>query len=205
MLQDSNNQHLTIGLFQFHKKAVSTYTKVNNSCDVLAALHSMVLLQLEDFLVCGNLSHICNSQIKFLKISSNGQLTNHNSFGQVNKKFGWFVIDFISVLLVFNNWHLFLNQFAPSPFAKNIPEEVKQVLKKNHMILINICIRLDNNAISLFVDQGVKGWPVPTLKQLFSMAVTFKSKFKKGTILSWENYQANKVSSCCFIFHFSQK
>jgi hypothetical protein len=73
------------------------------------------------------------------------------------------------------------------------------------MILINICICLDNNANSLFVDQGVKGWPVPTLKQLFSMAVNFKNKFKKGIILFWENYQANKVCSCCLIFHFSQK
>ena len=63
MLQDSNNQRLFIGLFQFNKKAASTYTKANNSCDVLAALHLMVMLQLEDFLVCGNLSHICHSQM----------------------------------------------------------------------------------------------------------------------------------------------
>jgi hypothetical protein len=49
MLQDSNNQRLSIGLFQFQKKAASTYTKANNSQDVLAALHLMVMLQLEDF------------------------------------------------------------------------------------------------------------------------------------------------------------
>jgi hypothetical protein len=61
----------------------------------------MIMLRLEDFLVYGNLLHICDSQIKFLKMSSNGQLTNHNSFGQENKKFAWFVIDFISVQLVF--------------------------------------------------------------------------------------------------------
>jgi hypothetical protein len=129
MLQDSNNQRLLIGLFQFHKKAASTHTEANNSRDVLAALHLMIMLQLEDFLVCGNLSHICDSQMKFLKMTSNGQLTNHNLFGQVNKKFAWFVIDFISVQLVFNYWYPFLTQFAPSPFAKNIPEEVKSALK----------------------------------------------------------------------------
>jgi hypothetical protein len=81
MLQDSNNQCLSIGLFQFHKKVASTYTKASNSRDVLTALHLMVMLYLEDFLVCGNLSHICDSQMKFLKMSSNGQLTNHNFFG----------------------------------------------------------------------------------------------------------------------------
>ncbi len=95
MLGDSNDQRLLIGLFQFQKKAVSTYTKANNSWDVLAALHLMVMLQLEDFLVCSKLSHICNSQMKFLKMPSNGELTNHNSFGRVNKKFAGFVIDFI--------------------------------------------------------------------------------------------------------------
>jgi hypothetical protein len=134
-------------------------------------------------------------------MSSNGELTNHNSFGRVNKKFVRFVIDFISVQLVFNNWYPFLTQFAPSPFAKNIPEEVESALKNNQMILINICIRLDHNANILFVEQDVKGCPVPTLKQLFSMAVIFKNKFKKGIISSWENYQANKdkVSRCCLI------
>jgi hypothetical protein len=121
----------------------------------------------------------------------------------VNKKFARFVIDFISVQLVFHNWYPFSTQFAPSPFAKNIPEEVKSALKSNQMILINICILLDHNANILFVKQGVKGWPVRTLKQLFSMAVTFKNKFKKGIILSWENYQANKVSSCCLIYPLS--
>ncbi len=173
---------------------MSTYIEANNSRDVLAALHLMVMLQLEDFLVCGKLSHICDSQMKHLKMSSNGKLTNHNLFGGVNKKFARFVIDFISVQLVFNNWYPFLTQFATSPFAKNIPEEVESELKNNQMILINICIRLDHNANILFVKQGVKGWPVPTLKQLFSMGVTFKNKFKKGIILSWKNYQANKVS-----------
>ncbi len=74
-------QYLLIGLFQFHKKVASTYTEANNSWDVLAALHLMVMLQPEDFLVCGKLSHICDSQMKFLKMSSNGQLTNHNLFG----------------------------------------------------------------------------------------------------------------------------
>jgi hypothetical protein len=100
MLRNSLNQRLVIGLFEFYKKGVPTYTKANNSCDVIATFHLMIFLQLEDFLVCGYLTHICNSQMKILKLLSypavDGQSTNHNSFGQVNKKFSWFVIDFIS-------------------------------------------------------------------------------------------------------------
>jgi hypothetical protein len=71
-------------------------------------------------------------------------------------------------------------QFAPSPFAKQVPDKVMQALKRNQLVLISICIHLNNNANSLFVDQGVKGWTVPTLKQLFLMAITFKNKSKKG-------------------------
>jgi hypothetical protein len=67
MLQDSNNQRLMIGLFEFHKKGVATYTEAKNSHDVFAALHLMVLLQLEDVLVCDHLTHIYDSQMKFLK------------------------------------------------------------------------------------------------------------------------------------------
>jgi hypothetical protein len=88
----------------------------------------------------------------------------------------------ISVQLVFNNWYPFSTQFAPSPFAKQVPKKVMQALKRNQLILINICICLDINANSLFNDQGVKGWHVPTLKQLFSMAVTSKNKSKKRII-----------------------
>jgi hypothetical protein len=143
--------------------------------------------------------------MKVLKLSSHpafdGKSTNHNSFGHVNKKFSWFVIDFLFVQLVFNNWYPFSTQFAPSPFAKQVPKEVVQPLKRNQLILINICICLNSNANLLFVDLGVKGWPVPTLKQLFSMVVTFKNKFKKGIISSWDNYRANKGSICLLILH----
>jgi hypothetical protein len=134
-----------------------------------------------------------------------GRSTNHNSCGQVNKKFSWFVIDFLSVQLVFNNWYPFSTQFAQSPFAKQVPKEVMQTLKRNQLIIINICICLNNNANSLFVDLGVKVWPVSTLKQLFLMVVTFKNKVKNGIISSWDNHQANKVSIFCLILYPSQK
>jgi hypothetical protein len=139
MLHDSLNQHLVIGLFEFHKEGASTYTEANNSCDVLASLHLMIFLQLEDFLVCGHLSHICDSQMKVLKLSSypsvDGQPINHNLFGQVNKKFSWFVIDLISVQLFFNTLYPFSTQFAPSPFAKQVIDE-ELVDSHQHLYLL---------------------------------------------------------------------
>jgi hypothetical protein len=103
MLRNSLNQRLVISMFEFKKKRTSTYTGANNSCDVLAALQLMTFLLLENVLVSGELSKASDSQMKVLKLSScpavKGQLTNHNSFGQVNKKFFHFVIDFLSVQL----------------------------------------------------------------------------------------------------------
>jgi hypothetical protein len=179
MLRNSLNQRLVIDTFEFNKKGMSTSTDANNSCDVLAALHLMTLLLLEDFLVSGELSQVSDSQMKVLKLSScpavDGQSTNHNSFGQVNKNVFRFVIDFLSVQLVFNICYPFSTQFAPSPFPKQVPKDMMQALKRNQLILINICICFNNNANSLFVDQGVKRWPVPTLKQLFLVVVIFKT------------------------------
>jgi hypothetical protein len=72
-------------MLEFKKKRTSTYTNANNSRDVLAALQLMMLLQLEDFLVYGELSQVSNSQMKVLKLSSHplvdGQPTSFNSFG----------------------------------------------------------------------------------------------------------------------------
>jgi hypothetical protein len=131
------------------------------------------------------------------------QPLNNNSFGRVNKKFCRFVIDFLSVQLVFNYWYLFASQFAPAPFSKQTPAEVMVALKRNRLILVALCIYMNNNANSLFIDQGIMGWSFPTLKQVFSMAVIFKNKFKKEIICSWEGYQDNHLSEC-FYFLFNE-
>jgi hypothetical protein len=69
--------------------------------------------------------------------SSNHQPINSNSFGRVNKTFACFVIDFLVVQLVFNNWFPFKCQNAPSPYARNIEPEAKMdVIQTNQKILI---------------------------------------------------------------------
>jgi hypothetical protein len=118
------------------------------------------------------------------------------------RSFGYFIIDFLSVQLVLNNWYPFASQFAPAPLSKQTPEELMVVLKRNQLILVELCICMKNNAMSLFVDQGIMRWSFPTLKQVVSMAATFKNKCKKGIVGSWEGYQENPVSEC-FYFLFN--
>jgi hypothetical protein len=108
------------------------------------------------------------------------------------------VIDFLSVQLVFDNRYPFASQFAPSPFSNQTCEKLMVVLKRNQLILVSLCICMNNDANFLFYDQEVMGWSVSSLKQVFSMAVTIKNKFKKGIICSWEGYQDNNVSECCY-------
>ena len=40
----------------------------------------------------------------------------------------------------------------------------------------------------------VQDWPMPSLKTVFSTAVTYRNKMQKGIISSWKNYAENHVS-----------
>jgi hypothetical protein len=53
-----------------------------------------------------------------------------------------------------------------------------------------------HSSVSLFKEEKMNrlGWPVPSLKTIFSSAVTMKHKVEKGIILSWDNYTWNTVS-----------
>ncbi len=100
------NQRLVIGAHSFRSQGTQTFTGANHFCDVFAALGLMLELMLEPFLVSSEGSRVTDSLMKLLKDSSAPNisgLTNSNSFGWVNKFFCHFVIDMLSVQLVFNN------------------------------------------------------------------------------------------------------
>ncbi len=47
-----------------------------------------------------------------------------NSFEKVIKSFVHFVIDFLCIQLLFNNWYPFGSQAAPSPYAKYAGQDI---------------------------------------------------------------------------------
>jgi hypothetical protein len=106
-----------------------TFIEANNSCDVLAGLALMSSLLLENYNKRGHFSRIIDTLMNQIKgsstPSSNRQPINSNSFGRVNKTFACFVIDFLAVQLVFNNWFPFKCQNAPSPYALKIEPKAK--------------------------------------------------------------------------------
>ncbi len=90
---------------------------------------------------------------------------------------------------------------VPLPFAKSTPIEVTNALQHDQSILVSLAVSMNVSSQVFYTKNGKLGWPVPSLKQLFSTAVAYKKKFKKGIISSWEGYNDNYVSiSIFFIF-----
>ncbi len=168
---------------------------------MLAGLSLMSSLLLENYNKRGHFSRISDTLMEQIKESStptsNRQPINLNSFGRVNKTFACFVIDFLAVQLVFNNWFPFKCQNAPSLYVRNIEPNAKMVaIKTNQQILISLILHINPRAHSLLLDQGHSGWPSPNLKKVFFTAQNFKVKFDKGIISSWEGYHVNKFKVC---------
>ena len=197
-VQNDKGHVLIIGSHSFRTKGEVTFTKENHFRDVFAVLRLMMDLFLEPHSVPDNQSLITDSLMLRLKSSSTKEKAgsiSSNSFGKVNKKFCRYVIDLLSVQLVFDNWHPFAGQNAPSPFVKETPPEVIRHIKHNQDVLVSFCVQFNPlNAISVFKEKTL-GWEVPSLKTLFSTGVTYKHKLDKGIISSWKKYPKNHVST----------
>ena len=153
-IRDGNNNRLSIGEFSFKKKGLLSYTEANNARDVIAMLYLMSFLHLEDYHVTTAHSTVTDTAMLRIKNSSkptaNEQPINVNSFGRVNKKLCRFIIDYVSLQLVFNNWYPFSTQVAPAPYAKMTPENVMAAIKRNQMIFVSLCLTFNNNLYSFF-------------------------------------------------------
>jgi hypothetical protein len=143
-------------------------------------------LMLEPFSVSSEDSRVTDSLMKLLKDSSAPDIagpTSSNSFGRVNKFFWRFVIDMLSVQLVFNNWYPFSAQFVPSPYVKETPHEVIDDIAHNQGVLVSLCVQLNPiSCMSVFKEGSQLRWQVPILKKTFSSVVTMKHKLEKGII-----------------------
>jgi hypothetical protein len=63
-----------------------------------------------------------------------------NSFGKVNKTFVHFVVEFLSLSLLFDCWFDHSSQTSPAPFAKKVPREIYRDLTRNRNAIVNYCI-----------------------------------------------------------------
>ena len=93
---------------------------------------------------------------------------------------------------------------APAPYAKATPIEVTTALQHNQSILVSLAVSMNASSQAFYMENGKLGWPIPSLKQLFSTAVAYKKKFKKGIISSWEDYNDHNVSIFLIFLFFMQ-
>jgi hypothetical protein len=63
-----------------------------------------------------------------------------NSFGKVNMTFAHFVVEFLSVSLLFAFWVSDSSQTSPATFAKNVLDEIYRDLRRNRNVIVNYCL-----------------------------------------------------------------
>ncbi len=206
---NDKNHVLIIGAHTLRTQGSATFKEANHFRDVFAALGLMLDLMLEPYSVLSSDSWVTDSLMKLIKDSSAPDIAgpiNSNSFGKVNKSFCHFVIDMLSVQLVFDNWYPFASQSGLSPYVKDTPEDVIRDISHNQKVLLLSCFKMNpHSCMSVFKEAKSNrlGWPVPLLKRIFSSAVTMKHKLDKGIISSWDDYAHNTVSDflLCFLFY----
>jgi hypothetical protein len=116
-LVDDNGAPLHFGNLRYHNSHASTFCERVKPRDIKAALVLLTYLKLEHHTVEDSL--LFDSSMLLIKASSEGAGVHYNSFGKPNCIFAWFVIDFLSMLILFDTFidhHLLV---APMHF-KNV-------------------------------------------------------------------------------------
>ena len=112
-------------------------------CRDLFGLILMMDLQLENWSNKKNRS--TDSTMVKIKKSTIGHDIHVNLFGKVNKTFCQFVVDFVSMALVFDAWSSHLSQFAPAPYVSGVPAAIYKHMQNNHEIIVHC---LQSNQVS---------------------------------------------------------
>jgi len=138
-LVDDMGAPLHFGILRYHISHVSTFCERVKPRDIKAALVLLTYLFLEHHTVEDSL--LFDSSMLLIKASSEGAGVHYNSFGKPNRMFAWFVIDFLSMSILFDTFIDHHSLLAPMPF-KNVSLSVEHMdmLVHNQKILIKFCL-----------------------------------------------------------------
>jgi hypothetical protein len=193
-LVNDNGDPLHFGMMHY-TNAVSTFRERVKPRDVKTALVLLNYLFLEHHTV-GN-SSLVDSAMLLIKESSEGAGVHFNSIGKPNHMFAWFVIDYLSMCILFDTFMEHRSLVAPIPF-KNVPmsEENISMLVHNKKILIKFCIGQGNStAEKYFVNEktGLVGRGCVDLDKLWSTSTKFYRQFNAGIVSSFESYKDSYI------------
>ena len=193
-----------------YTNATSTFRERVKPRDVKTALVLLNHLFLEHHTIEVGDSLLFDSCMLLIKASSEGAGVHFNSIGKPNSMFAWFVIDYLSMCILFDTFMEHRSLVAPMPFANNpMSEELIAMLVHSKQILIKFCIDKGNSkAEHYFVNKktGQVGRGCVDLDQIWSTSTMFYRKCNAGIVSSFEScketYIAKKNEQKLWIHHF---
>ena len=180
--------------------------------DVKAALVLLSYLKLEHHTVDVGDSLLFDSSMLLIKASSEGANVHNNSFGKPNSMFAWFVIDFLSMLILFDTFIDHRSLIAPMPFTgvPLTPIQSKMFLH-NKNILIKFCVEHGNSNVSdYFVIKKTGeiklGKNTNDMNQLWGTSTKYHRQLKTGIVSSFDSYKdsytGDQIEQKLWIHHF---
>jgi hypothetical protein len=143
-----------------------------------------------------------------IKESSVGMDVHFNLIGKVNVMFAWFVINFLSMLILFDsflNHHLLL---APKPYRNSslsVEHQSMLVHNNNKEILIQFCKNQGGSRVDkYFADVSKQG--CVDIKQIWSTSTKFIRQYNAGIVSSFASYKqtytGEKKRQELWIYHY---
>ena len=122
------------------------------------------------------------------------------------------VIDFLSMLLLFDAYSDYNANASPTPCAgRNFSMSEQEIIQENQLILLKFCLKQNEDMVrKLFGTKNKKtrqlGWQVGELDNLWTASVRYVSKFKSGISSLYKDYQDTynwgKRKESMWIHHF---
>ncbi len=108
------------------------------------ALALVVCLFLEHSKVTESSSMVEDSAILLIKETTNADVFHSNSFGKINAHFAHFIIDLLSILLLFDAHTDHNVNASPAKWAgRNFSMSEQEMIQENQLVLIKFCLKQD--------------------------------------------------------------
>jgi hypothetical protein len=203
--------HIHIGVLHFNNTKTSSFCSCVHPRDVKAALSMLSYLFLENCHVSKEDSLLFDSEMLLMKQSSSGLNIHFNSIGKPNHMFAWFVIDFLSMLLLFDTFVEHRSLMAPVPYGhKDLSDQEQGMLKHNQKILINFCFSQHPTIVQKYfmnARTGNIGQGCVNLDSLWATSTKLLRQSKTGIVSSFESNKATYTNIIkeqpLWIYHFA--
>ena len=192
---DESGSKFYFGKISYQNNYMSRFQERVKPRDVKAALVLLSYLKLEHHTVDVGDSLLFDSSMLLIKASSEGANVHNNSFGKPNSMFAWFVIDFLSMLILFDTFIDHRSLVAPMLFT-GIPltENQSKMFLHNKNILIKFCLEHGNSNVSdYFVIKKTGeiklGKNTNDMNQLWGTSTKYHRQLKNGIVSSFDSYK----------------